>query len=67
MDNEIEKHTIELINKANSKKRVFLVPTRIKEVFVCRICVLSFKTHLQQASYLIDDLKSSILEIKSQL
>lgn len=59
--NEANKRLIELIN---NKKRVYLSGTTIDGSFIIRVCILSFRTHAQQIDWLIEDIKSSIRELK---
>jgi aromatic-L-amino-acid decarboxylase len=46
----------------NAKKRVYLTGTMLREGFALRICVLSFRTHLERMRMCIDDIRSAAME-----
>jgi aromatic-L-amino-acid decarboxylase len=52
-----------LLQQVNAKKRVYLSGTMLFNRFVLRICVLSFRTHLDRVEVALDDLRESIKEV----
>lgn len=47
----------ELLRRVNARKRVFLSSTRIRGRYTLRLCVLSFRTHLDRVSDAVDALR----------
>jgi len=58
-----EKFTRRLLKEINASERLFLSSTRLNNIFVIRICVLSFRTHLKQ----IKDIFAFIVETARRL
>ncbi|HSP33446.1 MAG TPA: aminotransferase class V-fold PLP-dependent enzyme [Thermoanaerobaculia bacterium] len=54
----------ELLNRINDKKRVMLTPTVIDGQFIIRICVVSFRTHMDRMRMAIDDIRSAAQELR---
>ena len=52
-----------LLEKINSKQRVFLTGTTLNGRFVIRICVVSFRTHMDRMQAARDDIRTSIEEL----
>jgi aromatic-L-amino-acid decarboxylase len=52
-----------LLEKINSKQRVFLTGTTLNGRFVIRICVVSFRTHMNRMQAARDDIRTSIEEL----
>ena len=52
-----------LLEKINSKLRVFLTGTTLEGRFVIRICVVSFRTHMNRMQAARDDIRASIAEL----
>ncbi len=52
-----------LLNGVNARQRVFLTATSLQERFVLRICVLSFRTHLDRMQAAMEDLRAAIAEL----
>jgi aromatic-L-amino-acid decarboxylase len=52
-----------LIETINEKKRVYLTGTTLEGRFVIRICVLSFRTHLDRMQACLQDIEESVREI----
>jgi aromatic-L-amino-acid decarboxylase len=57
--NQLNRKFLDLIN---AKKRVFLTATRLGERFALRICVLSFRTHLDRMRQALEDIRSAAQE-----
>ena len=53
----------DLIEQVNARKRVYLSGTILAGAFVLRICVLSFRTHLERLQEGLEDLRAAIREI----
>ncbi len=52
-----------LLDRINARLRVYLTSTVLGETFVIRICVLSFRTHLERVEAAIEDIRAAIAEI----
>jgi aromatic-L-amino-acid decarboxylase len=57
--NELNRTFLELIN---ARKRVFLTGTKLGERFALRICVLSFRTHLDRMRMALEDIRAAARE-----
>ncbi|MBI3247435.1 MAG: decarboxylase [Deltaproteobacteria bacterium] len=53
----------EVLNRINARKRVYLSGTVLREQFVIRICVLSFRTHLDRVQVALEDIREVIEEM----
>jgi aromatic-L-amino-acid decarboxylase len=49
-----------LIEKINARQRVLLTGTVVNGIFFIRICILSFRTHLERVRACVDDIRASI-------
>jgi aromatic-L-amino-acid decarboxylase len=49
----------------NARRRVFITGATVKERFVLRVCVLSFRTHADRIEMLIEDVARAIAEARS--
>jgi aromatic-L-amino-acid decarboxylase len=54
-----------LLEKINEKQRVFLTATRLRGRFVIRVCIVSFRTHLDRMQACIEDIRRSVKELES--
>ncbi|MBI4615524.1 MAG: decarboxylase, partial [Planctomycetes bacterium] len=54
----------DLLDRVNSKGRVFLSGTTLRGRFVLRIAVLSFRTHQETLERCLEDVRTSIAEIE---
>lgn len=52
-----------LVERVNARKRVHLSGTELHGAFVLRVCVLSFRTHLDRLEQGLDDIRSAIAQI----
>jgi len=50
------------LDKINAKKRVYLTATALGGDFVIRICVVSFRTHLDRMQAALEDIRSAVQE-----
>ncbi len=53
----------ELMERVNRKRRVYLTGTTLGARFAIRICVLSFRTHLDRMREGLEDIRAAIAEI----
>lgn len=51
-----------LIERINSKQRVHLTGTLLRDVFAIRIAIVPYRTHLDRMEMLLEDIKSSLAE-----
>jgi aromatic-L-amino-acid decarboxylase len=58
--NDLNQHLLERIN---ARQRVFLTATMLGGEFVLRICVLSFRTHLDRMQEAMEDIRASLREL----
>lgn len=59
--NEINRMILERIN---ARKRVMLTGTVVRGIFVIRICVLSFRTHLERMEMAMEDIRWAIEDVR---
>jgi len=52
----------ELLDRINARKRVYLTATMLGDRFVIRICVLSFRTHLDRMREGLEDIRAAVVE-----
>ena len=52
-----------LLEKVNARQRVFLTATTLGGRFVLRICVLSFRTHLDRMRTAVADIRDAVQEL----
>lgn len=50
----------EVLQRINARKRVYLSGTVLRERFILRICVLSFRTHLDRVQLAIEDIREAV-------
>ncbi|NOT54466.1 MAG: decarboxylase, partial [Deltaproteobacteria bacterium] len=50
----------ELLQRINARKRVYLSSTSLNGNFVVRICVLSFRTHLDRVQMCLEDIRAAV-------
>ena len=55
----------ELLERINAKKRIYLTGTMLGDRFAIRICVLSFRTHLERMEKGMADIRESIRQMSS--
>jgi len=63
-DEELNILNQEILEAVNSRKRVYLSGTLLDGVYLLRICVLSFRTHLADMQNAVDDIRAAVAEIK---
>ncbi len=52
----------EFLSRVNARKRVYLTGTILEGRFVVRICVISFRTHIDRMRQAIEDIRSAAAE-----
>ena len=52
----------DLLERINSKRRVYMTGTTVHGQFLLRICVLSFRTHLDRMQQALDDIRTAVAE-----
>ncbi len=52
----------DFLGRVNAKKRVYLTGTTVNGKFVVRICVISFRTHLDRMREAIEDIRAAATE-----
>lgn len=57
----------ELLRRINERQRVYLTGTRLHGRFVIRICVLSFRTHLERMRACAEDIRAAIESLREEL
>lgn len=55
----------ELLERINAGKRIYLTATTVAGRFVLRICVLSFRTHLDRMEQGLADIRAAVAELKA--
>ena len=61
-DNDLNRRLLERIN---ARKRVMLTPTVVGGRFVIRICVVSFRTHMERMEMCLEDVSAAVGEVRS--
>ena len=51
-----------LLDRVNARRRVYLTGTVAHGRFLCRICVLSFRTHLDRMRAAVEDIRAAVAE-----
>jgi len=62
-DDTIDELNRELLRRINDRQRVFLTATTLEDRFVIRICVLSFRTHLDRMRQGLEDVREAVREV----
>ena len=52
-----------LLDRVNARRRVYLTGTVAHGRFLCRICVLSFRTHLDRIRAALEDIRAAVAEM----
>jgi aromatic-L-amino-acid decarboxylase len=52
-----------LLEKINARKRVMLTPTVLRGRFVIRLCIVSFRTHMDRMQMCMEDIRAAIEEV----
>ncbi len=59
-DDELNRMNQEILEAVNARKRVYLSGTLLDGVYLLRICVLSFRTHLADMQHAVDGLRAAV-------
>jgi len=65
-ESELETLNRSILERVNSLQNVYLTATRLGERFALRICVLSFRTHMDRMEQCLVDIRAAIAEVGSQ-
>ncbi len=57
---EIDRRNTELLERINARRRVYLTATRVQGRFTLRICVLSFRTHMDRMQECLDIIREEL-------
>jgi len=52
-----------LLERVNARRRVYLTGTVAHGRFLCRICVLSFRTHLDRMRAAVEDIRAAVADV----
>jgi aromatic-L-amino-acid decarboxylase len=52
-----------LLDRINGRRRVYLTATTIRGDFLLRICVVSFRTHMERMEQGMEDIKAAVSEV----
>lgn len=63
----LEQLNRDLRDRINARQNVFLTPTWLDGRYVIRICVLSFRTHLDRMEQCLEDVRAAAREVLEQL
>jgi aromatic-L-amino-acid decarboxylase len=53
----------DLMNRVNRRKRIYMSGTMLGETFAIRICVLSFRTHMDRMREGFEDIRAALAEV----
>ena len=56
----------DLMNRINGRKRVYMTGTMLGDRFAIRICVVSFRTHIDRMRKGLDDVRAAVAELRSR-
>ena len=57
----------EVLEAINRRQRVYLTGTLLADRFVLRICVLSFRTHLERMTAGLEDIRQAVAEVTAKV
>ena len=63
-DEELDRVNRELLARINERRRVLLTGTLLDGRFVLRICVVSFRTHLDRLQACLEDIRAAVEEVR---
>ena len=66
-DGRLDDLNQELLRRINARQRVYLTGTRLAGRFSIRICVLSFRTHIERMEACAEDLRSALASMREEL
>jgi len=62
-DDEDDQATHALLNEINARQNVYVTGTMIGGRFAIRICVLSFRTHIDRMRVCVEDIRDAVAEV----
>ncbi len=60
---ELNRLNRRLLQRINERRRVYLTGTMLGDRFVLRICVVSFRTHLDRLEQALEDIRAAVCEL----
>ncbi len=54
----------ELLQRINARRRVYLTGTTVSGTFILRICVLSFRTHIERMEQGMEDIRAAVAALR---
>ena len=60
---ELNRLNQEFLERINAPRRVYLTPTTLGGLFTLRICVLSFRTHLDRIEMALEDIREAAVGV----
>ena len=60
---ELNELNRELLHAINNRQRIYISTTTIQGDFILRICVLSFRTHMDRMEKALEDIRASVEEL----
>jgi len=63
-EDELDALNRAILERVNGRQNVYLTATRVAGRFSLRICVLSFRTHMDRMEQCIDDIRASVREVR---
>jgi aromatic-L-amino-acid/L-tryptophan decarboxylase len=60
---DVNRLSREIMERANARRRVYLTSTMVRGRFLIRICVLSFRTHLDRMELALEDIEAAVAEV----
>lgn len=59
----LDRLNLDLMDRINARRRVYLTGTRLAGRFAIRICVLSFRTHRDRMEAALEDVRAAVREV----
>jgi aromatic-L-amino-acid decarboxylase len=56
----------DLMNRINGRKRVYMTGTMLGDRFAIRICVVSFRTHIERMRQGLEDVRAAVEEVRQR-
>jgi aromatic-L-amino-acid/L-tryptophan decarboxylase len=63
-ERELEALNRDLLERINRRRRVMLTPATLDGKFAIRICIVSFRTHMDRVQMAIDDIRAAVAELQ---
>jgi aromatic-L-amino-acid decarboxylase len=63
-ERELDALNRDLLERINGRRRVMLTPATLGGKFAIRICIVSFRTHMDRVQMAIDDIRAAVRELQ---